>query len=239
MPITSAVRLVSHLNALAHGTISIEVAAHTIASDGLVHHVIDSDGVLGLDPLHATALSDGLAAACLFNAGAQVGGWQLVLPAPGRLGALRGPAGLSSAAIEAGAVVVPMSGGAAWVPQLVGGGVQWRILRADPPAAPPTRYDAERRLSETVLAAAGELGALGTTGGRRPPSSDVPLAAGYSGRSIQAATRALLLLTASRAGLDGEHELLSSHAVQARGRTLRDLEAAAGDALCAACVWPQ
>lgn len=238
MPITSCVRLVTHLNALAHGSVSADVAAHTIAGDEYVHHVVDGDQLLGLDPLHASDLEPALAAALLFNSGARPGGWQLVLPAPGRLQTLRGPGSLTTAALEAGAAVIPRAGGAAWVPHPVGAGMQWRILRADPPAAPPTRYEAERGLSEAVLAAASDLAGLGTTGGTRPRSSTLPLAAGYSARAQQAADRALMLLRACRAGLDGERDLLSSHAVQARGRTLRELEQAATDALVAACVWP-
>lgn len=232
--VSAAVRLVSHLNAARCGAVSIEVASHAITQPELVHHVVDPDSLLGLDPLRASELATALPLALTLASR-----WQIVLPRPGRLGSLRGPSALTTAALTTGVVVLPDEGGAAWLPHQVGPTVQWQVLAAERPASPPGRYEADRALSEVILSAARDLGDLGVVAGSRPSAHrEVALAPGYPARSAAAADRAMRIVGAVQAARDREAELLHSYAVDVRAKTLRELEAAAIDLLCAACVWP-
>lgn len=234
MLVSAAVRLVSHLNAAKCGAVSVEVAAHAITQPELVHHIVDPDSLLGLDPLRASELASALPSAL-----AAASRWQLALPLPGRLSPLRGPPALTTAALATGVAVLPVEPGAAWLPHQVGPTVQWRLLPAERPASPPGRYEADRALSELILGAAKTLDDLGTVAGSRPGAhTRVELAPGYPVRNVAAADRAMRILAATQAAREREAELLHSHAVSVRATTMRELEAAAIDLLCAACVWP-
>ena len=234
MLVSAAVRLVSHLNAAKCGAVSVEVAAHAITQPELVHHVVDPDSLLELDPLTASELASALPGAL-----AAATRWQLALPQPGRLAPLRGPSTLTTAALSTGVAVVPFEAGAAWLPHRVGPTIQWRLLPAERPSSPPGRYEADRAMSELILSTAKDLGNLDVVAGARPGTHpQVELAPGYPARNIAAADRAMRILTAAQAAREQEAELLHSHAVGVRARAMRDLEAAAVDLLCAACVWP-
>lgn len=234
MLVSAAVRLVTHLNAAKCGAVSVEVAAHAITQPELVHHVVDPDSLLGLDPLRASDL-----ASALPNALAAASRWQLALPQPGRLAPLRGPSALTTAALATGVAVLPVEPGAAWLPHQVGPTVQWRLLPAERPASPPGRYEADRAMSELILDAAKTLGDLGAVAGARPGSpAQVELAPGYPVRNVSAADRAMRILAATQSAREREAELLHSHAIGVRASTMRALEVAAIDLLCAACDWP-
>jgi hypothetical protein len=135
-----SVRMTANLNAVVRFQTSVAEAAAAVAGPDVAHHVVDPGGLVGLDPLRATPLADALGAV----AAQELELWVLALPVPGSPGPLRGPAELNQAALEAGQVVLAGSGGLALVPHLVGAGVQWRVHRAERPAAPPSSYEAER-----------------------------------------------------------------------------------------------
>ena len=202
----------------------------------VAHHLVDPDDVAGLDPLRATSLADGLPVL----AGREARGWVLVLPAPGKLGGLRGPAALNQAALDAGSAVVGLGCGLGLVPKAVGPAVQWRIFRAEPPAPSLSSYEAERALSETILTAGRTLARLDVAIGRGPGDAldgDLGPAPGYPPRRRAAADRAARLLMACDYALDTDGRSLSSYEVAARRRELEAVRDAARDALVAAVSW--
>ncbi len=229
-----SLRLTVNLNAVLRFQRSPAQAAAAVVDRDVAHHVVDPEDLLGIDPLQATALAEAVAVI----AAREQEMWVLALPQPGALGALRGPASLNRAALEAGEVVLASSGGIALVPHAVGRGVQWRVHPAERPFAPPTSYDAERALSETVLSAAATLSRLDVAAGSRPgthPTAD--LAPGYSSRQRLAADRASRLLLACETALASDGAALSLYEAEVRAQELRRLHRAAADALCAAASW--
>lgn len=229
---SAAVRLTAHLNAVRHAATSPEVAARAIIGDDAAHHVTDPDGLAGLDPLRANELDIAIAATMVTHGG----DWVLALPRPGHLAPLRGPASLTQAALGTGAAVVHAEGGLAWVPHRVGPAIQWRLYAAERPLLAATPAEAERRLSEAVLAAGAALAGLAPSG-ERPEVAELTLPRSYGSRSHRAAHRAMLLWAATEAALADPTGLLHSHDVGVRDRALRDVHDAAADALCAAVSW--
>ncbi len=230
-----AVRMAANLNSLSRGQQSIEQAERAITGDDVTHHVLDPDDVIGLDPLEASTLDTALVALKpLAN-----DGWYLALPVPGQLTPLRGPAPFNTAAVDRGAAVVAAGGRIGLVPYRVGGAVQWRTYAAERPFAPETPYEAERRLSETVLAAAAALTRLDVAGGRRPGEGALMrLAPGYGSRRIAAVDRAARLWSACSAALADEGASITAFEVQARRRELTRVADAARSALVSAISWP-
>jgi hypothetical protein len=226
--------MTANLNALAHGLTDLSRAAVGIRGADVAHHVLDPDGVLGLDPWAAAELADSLPELTRF----QREGWILGLPTPGSLLPLRGPRALNEAAVQAGQVVLAAAGEVGLVPLLVGRAVQWRVFAAERPFAPATPYEAERALNEAVLGAAAVLAQLDLAAGSRPADpSGVRLAPGYSSRQVATANRTLYLLLACDTALADDGGSVSSYEAEVRSRTLRDVRAAASQALCAACSW--
>lgn len=229
-----SVRLAGHLNALIHGQLSVEVAAHAITEPDVAHHVIDRDGRLGLDPLSAHPLETVLPVLRL----AERESWVLALPVPGSLGALRGPRALNEAALEAGQAVVGGSAGLGLVPLQVGPAVQWQVFAAERPLSTMTPYEAERALNEVVLEAAATLSRLEIAAGSRPATDRLQLAPGYPSRQLATAEKAARLLAAAEAALTDDGAAISAFEADERSRVLRRLRAAASDALCAAVSFP-
>ncbi len=232
MPVRAAIRLACHLNAIRHGRVSVEVAARAVQASAVAHHVVDTDGLLGLDPLRANTLEAAIAAALVLTEG----DWQLRLPRPGAPDGLR--AEVLAAALDVGAVVLPTTGGLALIPLPVGAAVQWRVLPADPPAPGPSPAEAERELGELILDAGRRLADVVPVVAMSAPRGDdlTALAPGYPARQVHRAERALRLLEASEAGLDSVG--LSSFHDDQRSRILRSLRDAAAAALATACRWP-
>jgi hypothetical protein len=228
-----SLRMTANLNAVVRFQVSVAEAAVAVVGADVAHHVVDPDGLLGLDPLRATPLE----AALPVIAGQELEMWVLALPLPGSLGPLRGPAELNRSALDVGEAVLAGSGGLGLVPHIVGAGVQWRVHRAERPFAPPSSYEAERALSEAVLSAAETLARLDVAGGSRPKDVGAALAPGYSTRQRVAADRAARLLSACDHALDSDGTAITSYEAEARARELRRLRRAAGDALCAAASW--
>lgn len=234
MHILPAVRLTAALNAQAGepGGAEERRARSVIGSD-VAHHVADPEDLLGVGGLHAVELAEALPRL----GSREAAGWVLTLPAPGLLGALRGPGELNVAALDAGAAVIAATAGLALVPYRVGPAVQWRIFPAERPAPPADPYEAERALSEAVLAAAGTLTRLDVAGGTRPDDPQLQLPSGYPNKQRFAADRAIRLLVACEAALSDDGASISSYEADLRARELRAVRDAARTALCAAVTW--
>jgi len=92
----ASVRLTANLNSMINGQQSLEQAERAVIGSDVAHHVLDPDGVLGLDPHQASSLDEALEALKR----AEPEAWFLALPVPGSLGPLRGPAPFNRAALE-------------------------------------------------------------------------------------------------------------------------------------------
>lgn len=240
-PVLAAIRLTTQLNARLWSTddatppASHEVTAHLITGDDAAHHVVDAESRLGLDPLHANELADALAAATLL----EPTGWMLVLPRPGHLGALRGPVPTNTAALAAGSAVLARTAGAAWVPTVVGSAVQWSILPGVAPGATPGPADAERALTEAMVAATRDLDELDVAGGARPGRpSTVRLPKAYGPRRQRSLDRALMVHLACTAALEDDGAALSSFEMERRRAALTPLVGLTADVVVAACSTP-
>lgn len=213
---------------------SVEVAARMVRDGDAAHHVSDPDALLGLSGEGSSPLDEAMSAALARTDE----DWILALPRPGRLGPLRGPLSFTRAALDAGAAVIPRTGGAAWIPTRVGPAIQWLLVPAERPFPPASSAETEHALTDAMRAATGDLDRLGMVSGRRPAGDGAVLPAAYPTRQRTAAARALRLVEASEAGLADESGLLHAHAAELRARTLRALLNAALDSLEAACAWP-
>ena len=231
-----SVRMTANLNSLIMGWQRIEQAERAITGADVAHHVVDPDGVLGLDPLQAAGLDEALE---LLRA-AEREGWFLALPVPGALAPLRGPAPFNLAALEQGEAVVASSAGLGLVPLRVGAAVQWRVYAAERPVAPTSPYDAERALNEVVIDAAALLRRLDVAAGPHPRLEATPLLApGYDTRRHSTAERASRLIAACDAALSDDGASLSSYEAGRRADELRRVRARAGEALGSAVSWPR
>jgi hypothetical protein len=229
-----SVRMTANLNSMIRGQQSLEQAERAILGPDVAHHVVDPDGVLGLDPLQASTLDAGLERLRELERE----GWFLALPVPGSLAPLRGPAAFNSAALEQGEAVVASSAGVGLVPMRLGPAVQWRVFPAERPLAPASPYDAERALNEVILSAAAALSQLDVAGGPRPAEVTGPLLApGYSNRQRATADRAARLLVACDAALNHDGASISAFEADRRAAELRLVRARAGEALGAAVSW--
>jgi len=234
MDALASVRLTANLNSLLQGQQSLEQAERAILGPDVAHHVLDPDGVLGLDPLAASSLDDALERLKKV----EPDGWFLALPVPGSLGPLRGPAAFNRAALEHGEAVVASTAGVGLVPIRVGQAVQWRVYGAERPLAPTSPYEAERALNEMVLSAAAALSRLDVAAGPRPRMASGPrLAPGYSTRQQMTAERAALLMVACDAALSHDGASISSFEADRRAVELRRLRLCAGEALGSAVSW--
>jgi hypothetical protein len=230
----ASVRMTANLNSLIRGQQGLEQAERAIIGADVAHHVLDPDGVLGLDPFQASSLD----AALERLREVEREGWFLCLPVPGSLAPLRGPAAFNSAALEHGEAVVASSAGVGLVPMRSGPAVQWRVFAAERPLAPTSPYDAERALNEVILTAAAVLSQLDVAAGRRPaPAVGPVLAPGYSNRQRATAERAARLLAICDAALDDDGASISAFEADRRAGELRQVRALAGEALGAAVSW--
>lgn len=232
-------RLATTLNQLAEGALTAPEAEQRLRA-GQAHHVADPDGLLGLDPLHATPVRLALARAERLGRVE----WALLLPEPGRMVGLRGPLEANAAALEAGAVVVshsPVLGrhALAWVGQGVGPAVQWRLWAVERIVPPEVPREATRSLQQALVEAAEALGRVDAVGGSRTEPGAAPtLGRGYDERAQHLLDRAWVVLAACEAGLADSSQVLHSHGVLNRERHLRELAGAARGAVCSAVSWP-
>ncbi len=234
LAVLPALRLTAALNALVgDAVVSGEMWIRSVVGPEVAHHVVDLDDLLALGGAGSTALSDALPQLIAVEPEQ----WMLSLPAPGALGGLRGPADLNVAALEQGSAVVAGTAGVALVPFRVGPAIQWRVFAAERPLLPPSPYDAERELSETVLRAAATLQRLDVAAGDRPTDHGLRLPTAYPNRQRLAADRAARLYAACEVALADDGASLSSYEADVRARELRAVRDAARTALCAAVTW--
>ena len=207
------------------------------------HHVHDPDEVLGLfehDPLSSVPIRMALARISHDPRDIPVL-WGLLLPVPGQLAGLRGPAQVNRAALDAGAVVVchqgstTMPAGTAWIPHPVGSAMQWTIVRGAAPLPPPTPADADPLLRSAVSATAAQLTDLGMVAGNR---SDVvaPHLTGHRPADQRLLDSAWTVMMACDAGR--ESTMITAYGAQTRDTALRQLRNAASQAVTAATSWP-
>ncbi|EGG27439.1 hypothetical protein PA08_0705 [Cutibacterium modestum P08] len=207
------------------------------------HHVHDPDEVLGLfehDPLSSVPIRMALARISHDPRDIPVL-WGLLLPVPGQLAGLRGPAQVNRAALDAGAVVVchqgstTMPAGTAWIPHPVGSAMQWTIVRGAAPLPPPTPADADPLLRSAVSATAAQLTDLGMVAGNR---SDVvaPHLTGHRPADQRLLDSAWTVMMACDAGR--ESTMITAYGAQTRETALRQLRNAASQAVTAATSWP-
>ena len=207
------------------------------------HHVHDPDEVLGLfehDPLSSVPIRMALARISHDPRDIPVL-WGLLLPVPGQLAGLRGPAQVNRAALDAGAVVVchqgstTMPAGTAWIPHPVGSAMQWTIVRGAAPLPPPTPADADPLLRSAVSATAAQLTDLGMVAGNR---SDVvaPHLTGHRPADQRLLDSAWTVRMACDAGR--ESTMITAYGAQTRETALRQLRNAASQAVTAATSWP-
>lgn len=169
--------------------------------------------------------------------------WGLLLPAPGQLAGLRGPARVNHAALDAGAVIICHQGsaavpaGTAWIPQPVGSAMQWAIARAVAPLPPLTPTDAAPLLRSAMTATASRLSDLGMVAGERPEAI-APHLTGHRPSDQRLLDSAWTVLTACDAGLASTHQLITAHSAHTREAALRQLRNAASQAITAATSWP-
>lgn len=242
--ILHALRLVAALNAVDAHLISAPDAEMRVAGPHEIHHVHDPHEVLlpadGLLPLR-------LALAKVANALPPGVGWGLCLVSPGRLGGLRGPRELSTAALASAdpvsAVVLRHDGGPAWTPTLLGAdevdAVQWQLWPAERPQFDLAPDEAARQFTATLTGVAQRLTDLGLVAGERPsPNGTVRLGPAYPNSSQPILDRALLVADACTAGIDSAHTVLHSHGVQTRERELARLREVCWQVVSAVASWP-
>jgi len=206
----------------------------------------DTDGRAGRQPRAAVAeaLPIPLAMGELRRRGAT--GLHLALPVAGDPLGIAGPPSTTALVVDAGQAAVVGGAGIALVPEVVGRGVQWTAVPASPPTAVASPAEAERAMSEELLAAARELAALdvarwnpGLPGlladadpGRR--AAELPSTLGVRRTGLIArATRLRLALSLALAEDGGARTLAES---RRRRELLEPLERAVRRAVVAACA---
>ena len=238
-------RLTCLLNELCAGRTTAPHAEAELLEMVAAHHVHDPEEVLGLsehDPLSSVPIRMALARISHAPHDSPVF-WGLLLPAPGQLAGLRGPARVNHAALDAGAVIICHQGsaavpaGTAWIPQPVGSAMQWTIARAVAPLSPPTPADAAPLLRSAMTATASRLSDLGMVAGERPEAI-APHLTGHRPSDQRLLDSAWTVLTACDAGLASAHQLITAHSAHTREAALRQLRNAASQAITAATSWP-
>ena len=231
-----SVQLCATLNELGAGMTSAAWAERRLRVAGQPHHVADPSGLLGLDRETGTPIRLALARVeQLIPSGC----WALLLPRPGRLGGLRGPASTTTLALQTGAIVVAHGGGIGWLPRPVGPAMQWLLVPVDPPGLPEDPATASRLLAQAMLDAEGALSSLDQPSGTRPDHYwGVRLGPAFDQRNQTLLDRAMGLHAACQAGLSQMDGLLDSHAHERRTRALTDLDAECLRAISSAVSWP-
>lgn len=273
---TTAVRLVTWTNAWLAGQVPLDDVVDGVRGEDVAHtfafpdtlpgsrspagsalsrpegwtdaFAVDTDGLgrTGTQPgaAVAEALPVALAMGELRRRGAT--GLHLALPVAGDPLGIAGPPSTTALVVDTGQAAVVAGAGLALVPEVVGRGVQWTAVAASPPTAVASPAEAERAMSEELIAAARELAALDVArwnpglpalladadptrrAAQLPPSLD-------SRRTglIARATRLRLALSLALAEDGGAKTLAES---RRRRELLEPLERAVRRAIVAACA---
>jgi hypothetical protein len=227
-----SLRFVTWFNAWLFCHTSLDDARDRIVAPDAVHQVV---GLPGSDEPVPLVLALGR----LRNAGATRAA--LSLPDAGDPVGLAGPAAFTEAAVDAGEAVLLPGSGLGAVPEVVGSGVLWRLLAADPPQGSNDVAAADRELRQAFLETLEAVRGLDPVGwpvqrpgeGRHPRRAADLLAPGYSTRAVRLAASAgpWRVVTSS---------VLSDPALASgrdeRRAALRSLDRAVRRALIAACA---
>ena len=219
------------------------------------------DAVTGADALHrvvglpgeAEPVSLALALGRLRTLG--VTGLRLVLPEPGDLVGVPGPASFSTLALAAGSAVItvapPEVAALALVPTAAasegGDVVRWDVVPVEFAPAPsglPTLSEAERQLAETMRETTETLDLLDVARGRDDVAGalsrlerelrDLPLPASLEPRAQRTVVSALRLVGILRVAADAESAAVTAAETARRAEAIRPLRRTARHALCAA-----
>lgn len=232
LELPAAARLASWGSAALAGRCSPDEAAVAVpAADDPPHRVTGLPGETG-------SVSVAYALGRLRALGAT--GLRLVLPRPGDVSALPGPARFNAAALEAGAAVLAVGAGLGLLPA---GRAQWQsyAVGALAPASRSLR-DADRELTSAVREAARELAALDVARwdpaaarllGGRAAASPLPPAAPVSAHALLAKARRMVAVAEVAMASDGG--ALQASAMAARRTALGDLADAARRAIEVTC----
>jgi hypothetical protein len=178
---------------------------------------------------------------------------RVALPRPGDPQGLSGPPELNADAVAAGEAVLAVGAPAALVPDVQTFGppgdqghlVTWTWREAVPPAGGPSLGEAERALSEALIAASSTLTGLDVASWRpdvaqllddiRSGRTGEPLPRVFPAEAQALAARAARLLAVCELALDDDGGALSAGRAAERRDALVPLERAARHALAAAC----
>ncbi|MSS46527.1 hypothetical protein FYJ43_10980 [Cutibacterium sp. WCA-380-WT-3A] len=236
-------RLTCLLNDLCASRTTAPHAEAELLTMAAAHHVRDPDEVLGLsehDPLSSVPIRMALARISHNPHEAPVL-WGLLLPVPGHLAGLRGPAQVNRAALDAGAVIVCHQGsaaipaGTAWIPHPVGSAMQWTVVRGAAPLPPPTPADVTPLLRSAISTTAAQLADPGMVSGDRPDIV-VPHLTGHRPADQRLLDSAWTVMVACDTGR--QPTMITAHGAQKRETALRTLRNAASHAITAATSWP-
>jgi hypothetical protein len=219
--------------------------------DQVVARVRGSDEphhVTGLGSREQAPLADALHS--LQSAGALA--MRVVLPRPGDLRGLAGPANLNSDAVDAGEVVIAVGARYALVPHVEPFGppgdqghfVSWQWHDANPADPLAGLVEADRELTETLIRAESTLASLDLAAWRpevaqllddlRSNATAAPLPHRFPARAQSLAARSARLLAIVEYALADDGAAVTAADADARRDALRPLEVAARQALAAA-----
>lgn len=241
-------RFVAWGNAVLAGLVSPDTAAERICGRDGCHRVL---GWAGRD-------TDTLTVALARLRSAGVTGLRLVLPVPGDLLGLPGPAEFNVDALDAGEAVLVDGGppsAEAWglIPAVqaenpddcVGTAVHWQAARVNPTPSPtPTLGEAERELAETMRAATDALDALDVARWRPEAADRISeirsgrntdlLAPGYPARAHRVLALAQRVAAIAELAADDDGAAFNLGGIAGRDAELRALARAARRAQLAA-----
>jgi hypothetical protein len=228
--------------------LGVESADHTddaVRADDALHRVV---GAPGDDGPATVAVALGRMRA------AGVTALRLVLPEPGDLTGMAGPAAAGAAAVAAGAAVLTLGPPGVVALALIptsaesegGDVVRWDVVPVDPTVPPhglPTLGEADRMVAESRREATEALAVLDVAAGREAVAArlagierglqrlDLPVALPARAQRLVASASRLLAITVIAADTDGAAVTAADAA--ARAEVLRPLRRAARYALCA------
>jgi len=226
-------RLACWFNSWTSGAVALDEAPAAVMADDAAHDV------LGLQPEPMPLL---LAFGELRRRGGRLA--SVALPVPGDLVGLGGPASFNVEALDVGEAVVVWGAGVGLLPTVVGRGVFWTCLPADPPRALPDLADAEQQLRQALLRAGDRLVALDVARWRPEVAEvlstlrgtpEVPLPVGHSPRAARVTALAQRCSTMAQLAMSDDGAAVSLTQCRARRDVLVELDSAARQALAAAC----
>jgi hypothetical protein len=247
-----AARLTIWFNAWLRGAASTDCAREGVVGDDAAHHLTGLPG----DP-EAVPIVLGLGR--LRNLGATEA--RLALPAPGDPLGLGGPISFNEQILETGEGCILPGSGLGLVPDVVGGGVFWRVHPAEAPPGPPDLVQADGDLRAALVRTADELAGFELTRWR-PDVADAVVdlrtsqvatgwAPGYPSRSLAVASAALRALAIVSLAVTEDHgqsvggegpfgpaPLDRAHLAPLDRAHVAPLDRAARRALVAACAAP-